>query len=180
MARCADPVVPGVVRWVESAGGPLIAVPEAVLSFWAGADGDETSSDYDRACDVAGHAGLLPVGDTRALVLGDEPAATAYLPEHGLFVRRHPAGPEDPSDPDGRLLAEVPAVLDDAVWAPALEWRVPGPLVLFDAARPGHAATATGHVRVELTPGRYGVSAAYVPTGPWAGLRLVRVGAPAA
>ncbi|MDG5803569.1 Imm21 family immunity protein [Streptomyces ossamyceticus] len=172
MARYADSVVPGVVRWVESAAGPLIAVPEAVLPFWAGADGDETSSDYDRACDVPGHAALLPVGDTRALVLGDEPAATAYLPEHGLFVRRYVAGSE------ARLLAEVPAALDDAEWEPALEWRVPGPLVLFDAARPGRAATATDHVRVELAPGRYGVSAAYVPTGPWAGLRLVRVGPP--
>ncbi|WP_107465543.1 Imm21 family immunity protein [Streptomyces sp. MA5143a] len=170
MARHADSVVPGVVRWVESAAGPLIAVPEAVLPFWAGADGDETSSDYDRACDVAGHAGLLPVGDTRALVLGGEPAATAYLPEHGLFVRRYAAGAE------ARLLAEVAAALDDAVWEPALEWRVPGPLVLFDAARPGRAATLSGHARVELAPGRYGVSAAYVPTGPWAGLRLARVG----
>jgi hypothetical protein len=176
MVRCADAVVPDVVRWVESAAGPLIAVPEAVLPFWAGADGDETSSDHDRACDLPGHAGLLPVGDTRALVLGGEPAATAYLPGHGLFVRRCAAGDEARPPSEARLLSEVSAALDDAVWEPALEWRVPGPLVLFDAARPGRAAAATDHVRVELTPGRYGVSAASVPRGPWTGLRLVRVG----
>lgn len=167
------------VRWVESAAGPLIAVPEAVLPFWAGADGDETSSDHDRACDLPGHAGLLPVGDTLALVLGGEPAATAYLPEHGLFVRRCAAGDEPRLLSEARLIAEVPAALDDAVWEPALEWRVPGPLVLFDAARSGRAATATDHARVELAPGRYGVGAGYVPRGPWAGLRLVRVGPPA-
>jgi hypothetical protein len=31
MVRYADP---SAVEWVESAGGPLIAVPEAVLPFW--------------------------------------------------------------------------------------------------------------------------------------------------
>ncbi|WP_200300844.1 Imm21 family immunity protein [Streptomyces adelaidensis] len=176
MARYADPVMADVVRWVASSGGPLIAIPEAVLPFWAGADGDETSSDHDRACDVDGHVGLLPVGDTRALVLGHqgreghEPASTAYLPEHGTFVRRPEAASE------AELLAAVPAALDAAAWQPEAEWRVPGPVVLFDAARPGGALRQTDHVRVELDPGRYGVRAAYVSTGPetWLGLVQVR------
>ncbi|MDX2820352.1 hypothetical protein Sipo8835_23370 [Streptomyces ipomoeae] len=173
MARYADPVVPDVVRWVESSGGPLIAIPEAVLPFWAGADGDETSSDYDRACHVDGPAGLLPVGDTRALVLGDGPTPTAYLPEHGTFVRRHTAdaGVESAAG----VLAEVPRALDAAAWEPEVEWRVPGPVVLFDAARPGDVSRLTDHVRVDLEPGRYGVRAAYVSTGPETGLGLVRV-----
>ncbi|MGW0845783.1 immunity 21 family protein [Streptomyces sp. NPDC002787] len=169
MARYTDAVVPDVVRWVESSGGPLIAIPEAVLPFWAGADGDETSSDYDRACDVDGHVGLLPVGDTRALVLGHEPAPSAYLPEHGTFVRRYAAGSE------AELLAHVPAALDAAVWEPEVRWRVPGPVVLFDAAWPGDAARRNDHVRVELEPGHYGVRAAYVSTGPETRLGLVRV-----
>lgn len=157
------------VRWVESSGGPLIAIPEAVLPFWAGADGDETSSDYDRACDIDGHVGLLPVGDTRALVLGHEPASTAYLAEHGAFVRCYPA------DSAAELLADVPAALDAAAWEPEVEWRVPGPVVLFDAVRPGGAVRQADHVRVELGPGRYGVRAAYVSTGPETWLGLVRV-----
>ncbi|MEI5526951.1 immunity 21 family protein [Streptomyces brasiliscabiei] len=170
MAGYADAVaVPDVVRWVESSGGPLIALPEAVLPFWAGADGDETSSDYDRACDVDGHIGLLPVGDTRALVLGHEPASTAYLPEHGTFVRWYAA------DTEAELLAAVPAALDTAVWEPEVEWRVPGPVVLFDAAWPGSAFRDTDHIRVELRPGRYGVRAAHVSTGPETWLGLVRV-----
>jgi hypothetical protein len=175
MARYADTVVvPGAVRWVESGGGPLIAVPEAVLPFWAGADGDETSSDHDRACDLDGHIGLLPVGDSRALVLGCEPAATTYLPEHAAFVRHHaadsPAGPRAAAS-----LADVPAALDAAVWEPEVRWRVPGPVVLFDAARPGGAVGVGDHVRVELTPGRYGVRAARVATGPRTWLGLVRL-----
>jgi hypothetical protein len=169
MARYAETAVPGAVRWVESSGGPLIAVPEAVLPFWAGAEGDETSSDHDRACDIDGYVGLLPVGDTRALVLGDEPAATAYLPEHGTFVRRHAA------DAEAGSLADVPAALEAAVWGPEMEWRVPGPVVLFDAARPGSASRQADHIRVDLTPGHYAVRVADVSTGPETWLGLVRV-----
>jgi len=167
MARYADP---GVVEWVESGGGPLIAIPEVVLPFWAGADGDDMSSDYDRACDVDGFIGLVPVGDTRALVLGDEPASTSYLPEHGTFVRWCAAESED------ELLSGVPAALAEAVWEPEVEWSVPGPVVLFDAAWPGAASARTDHLRVALEPGRYAVRAAYVEPGPetWVGLVQLR------
>ena len=90
---------PGTLEWIESGGGPLIAVPETVLPFWAGADGDETASDYDRACEVDAAVGLLPVGDGAALVLGDEPASTAYLPAHSAFVRWCAADSEGSSGP---------------------------------------------------------------------------------
>ena len=64
MVRYAEP---GAVEWVESGGGPLIAIPEAVLPFWSGADGDEMSSDYDRACDVEGFIGRLEVAIAQAM-----------------------------------------------------------------------------------------------------------------
>ncbi|MEU0784540.1 immunity 21 family protein [Streptomyces sp. NPDC006173] len=167
MVRYAEP---GAVEWVESGGGPLIAIPEAVLPFWSGADGDEMSSDYDRACDVEGFIGLVPVGDSRALVLGDEPASTAYLPEHGIFVRWSAAESED------ELLAVVPAALATAVWDPEVQWNVPGPVVLFDAAWPGPVSERTDHLKVALAPGRYGVRAARVEPGPetWVGLVQLR------
>ncbi|MET7983541.1 MULTISPECIES: immunity 21 family protein [unclassified Streptomyces] len=167
MPRYADP---GAVQWVESGGGPLIAIPETVLPFWAGADGDDMSCDYDRACDVDGFVGLLPVGDTRALVLGDDPASTTYLPEHGTFVRWCAAESEE------ELLAVVPAALVQAAWEPEVEWTVPGPVVLFDATWPGTASESTDHLRVELEPGRYGVRAARVEPGPetWVGLVQLR------
>ncbi|MEW2168108.1 immunity 21 family protein [Streptomyces sp. NPDC007084] len=167
MVRYAEP---GTVEWVESGGGPLIAIPEAVLPFWSGADGDDMSSDYDRACDVEGFVGLVPVGDSRALVLGDEPASTTYLPEHGAFVRWSAAESED------ELLALVPAALAAAVWEPEVTWNVPGPVILFDAAWPGPASERTDHLRVALAPGRYGVRAAHVEPGPetWVGLVHLR------
>ncbi|KUJ54112.1 immunity 21 family protein [Streptomyces sp. NPDC093228] len=160
----------GAVAWVESGGGPLIAIPEVVLPFWAGADGDETSSDYDRACEIEGYIGLVPVGDTRALVLGDEPASTAFLAEFGTFVRWCAA------DSEAALLDRVPEALRTAQWEPEVQWDVPGDVVLFDAAWPGHESTRTEHLRVALEPGRYTVRAAYVEPGPeiWMGLVQVR------
>ncbi|MFF3462790.1 immunity 21 family protein [Streptomyces sp. NPDC002619] len=167
MARYADP---GAVDWVESGGGPLVVVPETVLSFWAGADGEDMATDYDRACEVDGYVGLLPVGDSVALVLGDEPASTAYLPDHGTFVRWSAANSED------ELLAEVPAALDAAVWENEVRWNVPGPVVLFDSAWPGDEADRAEHLRVPLEPGRYAVRAAYARPRPetWLGLVQLR------
>ncbi|MFI5978252.1 immunity 21 family protein [Streptomyces sp. NPDC051452] len=167
MARYADP---GVLEWVESGGGPLIAVPETVLPFWAGADTEELDTDYDRACEVAGYAGLLPVGDGAALVLGDEPAATSYLPAHDTFVRWSAADCED------ELLAAVPQALQEAEWQQEFHWTVPGPVVLFDSARPGGDLAAVEHLRVPLAPGRYAVRAAQATPRPetWVGLVRLR------
>ncbi|MFI9804108.1 immunity 21 family protein [Streptomyces sp. NPDC052301] len=171
MARYADP---GALEWVESGGGPLIAVPEAVLPFWAGADSEELDTDYDRACEVPGYAGLLPVGDSAALVLGDEPAATSYLPEHGTFVRWSAANSES------ELLARIPAALDTAAWDHELRWDVPGPVLLFDSAWPGGAADREEHLRIPLAAGSYAVRAAYTQPGPetWVGLVQLRRLAP--
>ncbi|MDT0393436.1 MULTISPECIES: immunity 21 family protein [Streptomyces] len=166
MVRYAEP---GTVEWVESGGGPLIAVPETVLPFWTGADGEETASDYDRACEVDGLVGLLPVGDATALVLGDEPAATAFLPEHGTLVRWI-AG-----DSEADLLASVPAALRTASWGPEVTWKVPGTVVLFDAAWPGTRSTTADHVSLTLTAGHYGVRTAQVQPGPETWLVLVRL-----
>ncbi|MFF4548787.1 immunity 21 family protein [Streptomyces sp. NPDC001435] len=167
MARYAEP---GVLEWVESGGGPLIAVPEAVLPFWSGADGEEMDTDYDRACEVDGYVGLLPVGDSAALVLGDEPASTSFLPDHGTFVRWSAANSED------ELLAGVPAALDAAVWEDEVGWDIPGPVVLFDSAWSGTDTVHQEHLRVPLEPGRYAVRAAYAQPGPetWVGLVQLR------
>ncbi|MFC9283344.1 Imm21 family immunity protein [Streptomyces collinus] len=170
MARHGDP---GAVRWVESGGGPLVAVPETVLPFWTGADSEELDTDYDRACEVGGRVGLLPVGDSAALVLGDEPAATSYLPDLGTFVRR-PAG-----RPERELPVRVPAALDAAVWEGELRWNVPGPVVLFDSARPGAAARTEGHLRVPLEPGPYLVRAGHLRPDPQTWIGLVRLSRPA-
>ncbi|MET7287280.1 immunity 21 family protein [Streptomyces sp. NPDC005573] len=170
MVRYADP---GELEWVESGGGPLTAVPEAVLPFWSGADGEGPATDYDRACDIDGDAALLPVGDGTALVLGGEPAATSYLPDHGVLVRWSAANSEE------ELLAGARAGLESAEWGSELRWRIPGPVVLFDSAWPGEGLAGAEHLRVPLEAGTYAVRAAYVQPEPetWIGLvRLTRLG----
>jgi len=160
----------GSVEWVESGGGPLIAVPDGVLPFWTGAAGDELASDYDRACEVEGPVGLLPVGNATALVLGEDPASTSYLPELGMFVRWF-AG-----DPERGLPTGPPAAPDTVVWGREMHWEVPGPVVLFDAACPGEAHGKARRLRIPLAPGRYTVRAAHAGPGArtWTGLVRLR------
>lgn len=162
MVRYADP---GVVEWVESSGGPLVVIPESVLSSWPGSDGD----DYDRACEVDDWIGLVPVGEEVGLVLGGEPASTAFLPQHGLFVRWCAA------ESEADFLESVGASLDQAEWEPELPWDVPGPVVLFDAVWSGSECDDEDHVRVALEPGRYAVRAGYVETHPSTSLVLIQL-----
>ncbi|NMI55882.1 MULTISPECIES: Imm21 family immunity protein [unclassified Streptomyces] len=152
MVRYADP---GAVEWIESGGGPLIVIPEASLSVWRGADGDEWE-DYDRACDVDGHVGLIAVGQSHALVLGFDPASTAFLSSAGAFVRWIAADSEE------ELLDSVDAALASAVWEETVTWDVPGPVVLLDSACPGGEAHEGERLRVEIAAGRYRVQAAQV------------------
>lgn len=110
------------LTWVESMGGPLIAVPVSVLDGWHGCTesglvlGDGVvPDDYDRACEVDGLAGVIAIGGDgpRGLVLADEPATTCYLPEHRVFVRWLGA------NADADLIAAARAALADST----TEWE---------------------------------------------------------
>ena len=155
--------------WVESTGGPLLVAPRSELIAWGGStDGDgpaETWGDYGRACMVEGYIGLVGIGSQQALVLGDEPAPTTYLPAQGLFLRWAAAYSE----------SELVAAAEQAVhgriqWAEDedLSWDVRGPVVLFDASRPGTDMELANHLVVDLEPGRYRVRATSVTDdGNW-------------
>ncbi|MEV5295265.1 Imm21 family immunity protein [Streptomyces sp. NPDC053741] len=128
--------------WVESMGGPLIAVPASVLDGWGGCTmsgmlisyGD-VADDYDRACEIDGLAGVIGVGGRNAqgLVLADEPAMTCYLPQHRAFVRWGAA------DSEAELMVAAEAVLSDPTvkWGTYGVWETDGPAVLMDAATKG-------------------------------------------
>ncbi|MEV5950979.1 Imm21 family immunity protein [Streptomyces sp. NPDC051993] len=151
--------------WVESMGGPLIAVPVSALARWFGCtesgmvigDGD-VRDDYDRACEVEGLAGVIAVGEesTRGLVLADEPASTFYLPEHQAFVRWLGA------DSEADLIAAAKAVLADAAtqWEECGIWETDGPAVLMDSV------TAGSELDIEYPDGGGLPEQAPVPIGP--------------
>ncbi len=80
------------LRWIHSAGGPLILISESSYKLWSGilkrssyldkkiedADDflDADEADYGKACLIQDYLGLINVGDDAVLVLGDEPLLT--------------------------------------------------------------------------------------------------------
>ncbi len=152
--------------WVSSAGGPLLVAPRSALRLWTGAsstDGPvESWGDYGRACAVDGYVGVIPVGQRQALVLGDEPAITTYLPAERLFLRWAAAYEED-----DLVNAARRAIRDGVQWDADEDvgWVVDGPVVLFDSAWPGTELESDNHLVVDLHPGTYRVRATYRADG---------------
>ncbi|MER5866642.1 Imm21 family immunity protein [Kitasatospora sp. NPDC002040] len=155
--------------WVESMGGPLIVVPVSALQYWGGCteegmiigDSDQPD-DYDKACQVEGLAEAITLHGhdaVTALVLGDEPATTCYLPELRAFVRWLAA------DSDAELLAAAEAALNDpsTPWEECGVWQTDGSAVLMDSAEAGQ------HLGVPYPDGRGQPAQAPVPVpaGRW-------------
>jgi hypothetical protein len=165
----------GELNWIESAGGPLILLPSSDLSMWEGIrqpsagrtveasfrwnDHTGPATDYDRACDIEELIGLLQVGNVEALVLGDEPLATAWHPYRarpgGVIVRWRYAEDKQPvSSRQAEMLA-----LEGA--EPVVTLRVRSSLLLmFDSAVAGSDLDVTEALLIELQPGTYRVSSA--------------------
>jgi hypothetical protein len=147
-------------RWVWSEGGPLIVVPEAALDAWGGAPPGDPGDpgDYARACAVDDEVGVIPVGDppVQALVLGEDPSNTTFLPERRMFVRWYAA------ESERAILDGLDAALATSDWADGPLWTVDGPAVLFDSAYPGPRIDPRNRLRIDLDPGRYRTRIAYV------------------
>lgn len=171
------------LKWVRSAGGPLLLLPVALRHHWSGINpskdplndarfrwdwGMTVPSDYDRACDVSGLLAALQVGAGHGLVLGDEPLSTVWVPFDG--------------EPGGLLVRWVygdkEADVQEAIGDLAVERFRPSGLVfrhtgrtavLFDSAIPGpelYTWKGEDHLfRFHLQPHEYAVSTTeYEPT----------------
>lgn len=156
------------LAWVESMGGPLLALPASALEEWGGSTPEGTVAgagaavdDYDRVCEVDDLAGLIAVGvdGAQALVLADEPATSCYLQQHRAFLRWLAA------DSEADLLAAAEAVLADpaTAWEECGTWQTDGPAVLMDSAEAG------GDLNVEYANGGGFPEQAHVPlpAGRW-------------
>jgi hypothetical protein len=160
--------------WVESMGGPLIAVPVSALTRWHGcaesgsaAGSGDVLDDYDRACEVDGLGGVIAVGEDgdQGLVLADEPALSCYLPDHQAFIRW--LGAESEVD----LIAAAQAVLADpaSVWEECGVWTTDGPAVLMDSATAGaelrseypNGGGLPDQAPVSILPGSWTIRAVY-------------------
>lgn len=128
--------------WVRSLGGPLLVLPESSAPLWSGCteDGEVLGDaggrdDYDRACEVEGLAGVIPLGteSAGALVLADLPERTCFLPAELLFARWAGAGSEA-----GSLTAARTALADPGTdWEECGIWVTDGPAVLMDSVEAG-------------------------------------------
>jgi hypothetical protein len=130
-----------------------------LLDFWLGLNAPAGErSDYGRACAV-GEVGSLDMKGGAALVLGDDPLRTTWLPrvQGGMFVRWVAAQDE----------ASAIAATDagaDATWTPTgcTFTTAGGEHVLFPASLTGADAGKQGSesLRFELREGDYNVSSA--------------------
>lgn len=160
-------------RWVTSLGGPLILIPESACELWNGAPRNypDEEGDYGRACAVDDYIGLIDVGPAQALVLGDYPARTTFLPGHGILLRVIAGGDDD------EVLEATLKLLPAINWTSRLSWEITEPLILIDSAYdyPWVVTQGEERIRVDLTPGRYVVEAAYLEIPDTAYLILVRL-----
>ena len=154
-------------EWI-SCNSPLLLVAKDNLWAWEGAavpsqgrrvearfrwNPDGPATDYDRACDVDDYLGLIDVGPGKALVLGDEPLMTTWLPlkDGGLLVRWVCADGEE------ALLAAAHRIPGDAYQDSGFSFTVGvAPLVLLAACESGEDKIYP-RIEFELPPGRYGI-----------------------
>ena len=119
-------------RAIESAGGPLVLLPDRARGDWTGVAGN----DYGRACGVDGYLGVLDVGDDQALVIGDEPASAALFPTRAadsVVIAKWAYGPDPPG-----VVASVRAVRLDGFPPAEVKFTFrSSPQSLFDSGVPG-------------------------------------------
>jgi Immunity protein 21 len=69
-------------EWIESGGGPLLFAPQSVLADWHGSRLPKDRlglTDYARACAIKDELGVISIGRSQGLVLGDEPDRTTLV-----------------------------------------------------------------------------------------------------
>ncbi|MFF6904261.1 Imm21 family immunity protein [Streptomyces hydrogenans] len=122
------------------------------------------------ACEVMDFVGVLELPDgAEALVLGDEPLSTAYLPEHRVLVRWHYAE-------SGEGVADIIRNgLPTAEWEEGPVLSTTGELVMFDAAYFGtEVGTLTDSTTLDLAAGRYRVDSAAIEPNNLTSFRVHR------
>lgn len=117
------------LKWLESAGGPIVAIPNHDVLLWSGSFGH-----YDLACHVE-DVGVVSVHDEPVpfvvLVLWDEPYSTAIVPELSMIVQWRYADSEE------SLLRLISNSLSWVRWSPIGEMVIPEGMSVFDAALSG-------------------------------------------
>jgi hypothetical protein len=83
------------LKWIDSAGGPLILISDKTVGLWSGIlkrsaylknieeEADDflvpEEADYGKACLIESYLGLLNIENEDVLILGDEPMLTTFF-----------------------------------------------------------------------------------------------------
>nr|WP_255408465.1 Imm21 family immunity protein [Archangium sp. Cb G35] len=140
------------MRWIASAGGPLVLLPKILQPRWQGTGG--VPSDYEVACGVEGYAGIIEKAGWQILVLGDEPLQTAVSRLNGRPCLVRWIYAPSPGVAESWITAMVPLNLRGPLESVAIHIDS-SPLVLMDAGAPGEHPGDT--LELELEPGSYRV-----------------------
>jgi hypothetical protein len=143
------------MKWISSAGGPLVLVPTSVLYYWnESSPQNGCATDYDVACSVDDYIGVVLWRQVHVLVLDDEPHQTAFWRDsQGVLFVRWMYAPDEASVTEhlkgirSRLLDPVEVV----------DFQVnEQEHVLLDAAAKGSHPNEL--LRVRIDPGNYRVT----------------------
>jgi hypothetical protein len=146
-----------ILKWLESAGGPLLLLEEHLLTDWRGVFAESNqipTSGYDRACNIDDYIGIIEVGSGYGIVLGDEPFLTAWSqlpdPQKSFLIRWVFAENE-------AAVIEALTNLQELKWENTeVEIKLSGDkLVLFDAACDG--SQIDDRLEIEIPKGSYTV-----------------------
>jgi hypothetical protein len=162
----------GNLQWLDNDAGPLLLIAAELKPFWSGIEPPKDgrivdaqfrwkpgspASDYDRACDVDGYAGVIDVGPGVAIVLNDEPLPTTWQPfpeGGGLLARLYSSETRDYPD-------RLPTLPVDLAWDGVGEFATESPhLILFNAGEPGDEPPLFLWLPIQLSRGRYKVETA--------------------
>jgi hypothetical protein len=151
------------LQWLDTGGGPYVLVRQADLGAWGGIRSNGGVSDFARACDVDDYIGIIDLDEDRALVLGDDPFPTAFMPAPalggGYFLRWLWGDDEEDAVSAVHRLRPEDWTAEDLVFDAG-----DGRLSLFDSVHPGESAPRRLDIR--MGPGRYAVATANVQPHP--------------
>ena len=158
------------LKCVASEGGPLAIIAEKDLQKWVGCFGKISvqtgaiqwekdlaypeKTHYDTVCEFEGLVGVVVVDGIQVIVLGDEPATTAWYPfldrQGGLLIGWIYANEMEAVE---KLLKQIPA----QGWRYETEVDIDSAeLMLFDSASLGTEIHES--IKLLLIPGRYEIS----------------------
>jgi hypothetical protein len=170
---------PSRFKWIGTAGGPPIMLAASLLTVWEGSNfpsngrvveahfryfsENDPATDYDRACDVDGYIGQVPVGSGTGIVFADETTTVSWHPGEGRNAANtivkmmwiH----------NDALVEAALSASEQLAWEDNFEYDSDSAdHVIFDSACPGSDTEESLHVR--LAHGRFIVQTAVYERNP--------------